>query len=156
MDIVLHILLAAAAAIVALFVAYMLFHYVLFLLVSHPRDASGIGHELNQFEQLQLVEWAPKPNDFLKHDDEERTYDDVFGIYRDEEVNYSACAQTKQTSVRHSSDSGAEADVADGPSRVKIRSRASLDLRCRRSNLVQLTGNIPLPAVKTKDDRRRH
>jgi cyclopropane fatty-acyl-phospholipid synthase-like methyltransferase len=59
--------------------------------VSHPRDASAIGHELNQFEQLQLVEWTPKPVDFLKHDDEERTYDDVFGTYRDEEANYSTC-----------------------------------------------------------------
>jgi len=74
-----------------LFVAYILFHYVLFLLVSHPRDASGIGQELNPFEQLQLVEWAPKPVDFLKHDDEQRTYDDVFGTYRDEEANYSTC-----------------------------------------------------------------
>jgi hypothetical protein len=91
LDIVLNLLLAAAAAIVALFVAYILFHYVLFLLVTQPRDASGIGHELNQFEQLQLVEWAPKPNDFLKHDDEQRTYDDVFGTYRDEEANYSTC-----------------------------------------------------------------
>jgi SAM-dependent methyltransferase len=91
LDIVLTVLLATAVAIIALFVAYILFHYVLFLLVSHPKDASGIGHELNPFEQLQLVEWAPKPVDFLKHDDEHRTYDDVFGTYRDEEANYSTC-----------------------------------------------------------------
>jgi SAM-dependent methyltransferase len=84
---VLIVLLAAAAAVIA----YVLFHYVLFLLVSHPRDASEIGHALNQFEQLQLVDWAPKPGDFLKHDDEARTYDDVFGTYRDEEANYSTC-----------------------------------------------------------------
>ncbi len=87
MNTVLIVLLAAAAAVIA----YVLFHYVLFLLVSHPRDASTIGQELNPFEQLQLVEWAPKPVDFLKHDDEERTYDDVFGTYRDEEANYSTC-----------------------------------------------------------------
>jgi SAM-dependent methyltransferase len=80
-----------AAAAIGLFVAYNLFHYVLFLLVSRPRDASRIGHALNQFEQRQLVEWAPKPDDFLKHDDEKRTYDDVFGTYRDEEANYSTC-----------------------------------------------------------------
>jgi SAM-dependent methyltransferase len=80
-----------AAIIVALFVAYNLFHYVLFLLVTKPKDASKIGHRLNQFEQLQLVEWRPQPSDFLKHDDEKRTYDDVFGTYRDEQANYSTC-----------------------------------------------------------------
>jgi SAM-dependent methyltransferase len=79
------------ATAIGLFVAYVVFHYVLFLLVSRPRDASEIGHELNPFEQRQLVEWAPKPDDFLKHDDEQRTYDDVFGTYRDEEANYSTC-----------------------------------------------------------------
>jgi len=52
-------------------------------LVTHPKDASKIGDQMNQFEQRQLVEWTPKPNDFLKHDDEKRTYDDVFGTYRD-------------------------------------------------------------------------
>ncbi|MBR0797006.1 class I SAM-dependent methyltransferase [Bradyrhizobium jicamae] len=90
MDIVL-ILLVAATIIVALSVAYNLLHYVLFLMVTHPRDASGIGQQLNPFEQRQLVEWAPRPDDFLKHDDEKRTYDDVFGTYRDEEANYSTC-----------------------------------------------------------------
>ena len=80
-----------AAIVIALFVAYILLHYILFLLVSRPRDASGIGQKLNQFEQRQLVEWAPKPDDFLKHDDEARTYDDVFGTYRDEQSNYSTC-----------------------------------------------------------------
>ena len=85
------ILLYVVAIIIALFVAYNLFHYVLFWLVSRPRDASRIGHELNQFERRQLVEWAPQPCDFLKHDDERRTYDDVFGTYRDEEANYSTC-----------------------------------------------------------------
>lgn len=59
-----------------------------FLLVTQPKDASKIGHHLNQFEQLQLVEWTPQPCDFLKHDDEKRTYDDVFGTYRDEQANY--------------------------------------------------------------------
>lgn len=91
MDTVLVVLLAAAAVILALLAAYSLFHYVLFLLVSRPRDAGAIGHELNPFERLQLVEWAPRPDDFLKHDDEQRTYDDVFGTYRDEEANYSTC-----------------------------------------------------------------
>ncbi|SDK16571.1 Methyltransferase domain-containing protein [Bradyrhizobium sp. Rc2d] len=80
-----------AAVIVGLFVAYNLFHYVLFLLVTRPKDASKIGHQLNEFEQRQLIEWTPKPNDFLKHDDERRTYDDVFGTYRDEQSNYSTC-----------------------------------------------------------------
>jgi SAM-dependent methyltransferase len=80
-----------AAIIIALFVSYNLFHYVLFLLVTKPKDASKIGHRLNQFEQLQLVEWTPQPSDFLKHDDEKRTYDDVFGTYRDEQANYSTC-----------------------------------------------------------------
>lgn len=80
-----------AGVIVASFVAYNLFHYVLFLLVTRPKDASKIGHQLNKFEQRQLIEWIPKPNDFLKHDDEKRTYDDVFGTYRDEQSNYSTC-----------------------------------------------------------------
>src|SRR5262249_9284185 len=80
-----------AAVVIALFVAYNLLHYVLFLLVTQPRDASKIGHQLNQFEQRQLVEWTPQPNDFLKHDDQKRTYDDVFGTYRDEQANYSTC-----------------------------------------------------------------
>jgi hypothetical protein len=88
---ILPILGLVAAILVALFAFYNLFHYALFLLVTRPKDASGIGHSLNQFEQLQLVEWAPKPSDFLKHDDEARTYDDVFGTYRDEEANYSTC-----------------------------------------------------------------
>ncbi|QPF85832.1 methyltransferase domain-containing protein [Bradyrhizobium genosp. L] len=90
MDLIL-VLQLAAAIIVALIAAYVLLHYVLFLLVTRPRDASEIGHGLNQFEQRQLVEWAPQPNDFLKHDDETRTYDDVFGTYRDEQANYSTC-----------------------------------------------------------------
>jgi SAM-dependent methyltransferase len=85
------IFLFPAAIIIALFAAYVFFHYVLFVLVSRPKDASAIGHELNQFEELQLIEWAPKPVDFLKHDDEQRTYDDVFGTYRDENANYSTC-----------------------------------------------------------------
>ena len=80
-----------AAIIVGLFVTYNLFHYILFLLVTHPKDASKIGHQLNEFEQRQLVEWTPRADDFLKHDDENRTYDDVFGAYRDEQANYSTC-----------------------------------------------------------------
>jgi SAM-dependent methyltransferase len=86
-----QIVLWAAATVAALFVAYNLLHYVLFLLVTRPKDARGIGHALNEFEQRQLVEWTPRPVDFLKHDDESRTYDDVFGTYRDEQANYSTC-----------------------------------------------------------------
>jgi SAM-dependent methyltransferase len=84
-------LLVIAAIIVGLFAAYNLFHYILFLLVTHPKDAGGIGRELNEFERRQLVEWAPKAADFLKHDDENRTYDDVFGPYRGEYDCYSSC-----------------------------------------------------------------
>src|ERR1700675_4103473 len=80
-----------AAIVIALFISYNGFHYVLFLLVTQPKDASKIGNELNQFEQRQLVEWTPQPSDFFKHDDEKRTYDDVFGTYRDEQANYSTC-----------------------------------------------------------------
>jgi SAM-dependent methyltransferase len=90
LDIVFALLLAAAI-VVALFAAYNLFHYALFLLVTRPRDAGSIGRQLNEFEQRQLIEWAPQPVDFLKHDDEQRTYDDVFGTYRDENANYSTC-----------------------------------------------------------------
>ena len=90
MDIVLTFQLVVAI-VIASFVAYNVFHYVLFLLVTQPKDASKIGHELNQFEQRQLIEWTPRPSDFLKHDDEKRTYDDVFGTYRDEQANYSTC-----------------------------------------------------------------
>jgi cyclopropane fatty-acyl-phospholipid synthase-like methyltransferase len=90
LDIVLALQLVVAI-IIALFVAYNVFHYVLFLLVTRPIDASKIGHELNQFEQRQLIEWTPQASDFLKHDDERRTYDDVFGAYRDEQANYSTC-----------------------------------------------------------------
>ena len=96
MDIVWLFLLTAAVA-VALFAAYNLFHYVLFLLVTHPKDASEIGHRLNEFEQRQLTEWTPRAEDFLKHDDENRTYDDVFGTYRDEQANYSTCVFPRAT-----------------------------------------------------------
>jgi SAM-dependent methyltransferase len=90
LDIVLTFQLVVAI-VIALFVAYNVFHYVLFILVTQPKDASKIGHELNQFEQRQLIEWTPQASDFLKHDDEKRTYDDVFGTYRDEQANYSTC-----------------------------------------------------------------
>jgi SAM-dependent methyltransferase len=90
LDIVLTFQLVVAI-VIALFVAYNVFHYVLFLLVTQPKDASKVGRELNQFEQRQLIEWTPQPIDFLKHDDEKRTYDDVFGTYRDEQANYSTC-----------------------------------------------------------------
>jgi len=63
----------------------------LYLLVIHPSDASNIGHTLNEFEKRQLIDWTPKFDDFLKHDDENRTYGDVFGTYRSECDNYSTC-----------------------------------------------------------------
>ncbi len=85
------IILLVLVVLGGVFAAYIFLHYVLFLLASHPKDAAKIGHELNQFERRQLVEWAPKPDDFLKHDDEHRTYDDVFGPYRSEHDNYSTC-----------------------------------------------------------------
>ncbi|MGD9896260.1 MAG: cyclopropane-fatty-acyl-phospholipid synthase family protein [Candidatus Methylacidiphilaceae bacterium] len=90
MTLVLILLLAAAAAI-GLFAAYNLVHYLLFLLVTHPKDARKLGHELNEFEVRQLVEWTPKAKDFLKHDDQNRTYDEVFPLYRGEHDNYSSC-----------------------------------------------------------------
>jgi len=85
------VVVVAAVAIGTVLVAYNLLHYALFLLATHPKDAGRIGHELNPFERRQLVEWAPKADDFLKHDDEHRTYDDVFGPYRSEQDNYSTC-----------------------------------------------------------------
>src|SRR2546428_348218 len=88
---IVSILLWGAVVVVGLLAAYILLHYVLFLLVTHPKDAGKIGHELNEFEQRQLIEWKPRADDFLKHDDENRTYDDVFSIYRDEQANYSTC-----------------------------------------------------------------
>ena len=84
-------ILLAAVIVGAIFAGYNLLHYSLFLLATHPKDAGEIGNELNEFERRQLVEWAPKAADFLKHDDEHRTYDDVFGWYRDEQDNYSTC-----------------------------------------------------------------
>ena len=77
------ILLGVAVGIIGLFVAYNLFHYILFLLVTHPKEARKIGHQLNEFEQRQLAEWTPRADDCLKHYDENRTYDDVFGAYRE-------------------------------------------------------------------------
>ena len=74
-----------------IFATYNLLHYILFWLATNPKDAAKIGHELNEFERRQLVEWAPKADDFLKHDDQHRTYDDVFGPYRSEFDNYSTC-----------------------------------------------------------------
>jgi len=85
------IITATAAVVLSIFVAYNLLHYILFLLATHPNDAGAIGHALNEFERRQLVEWAPKAADILKHDDEHRTYDDVFGSYRSELDNYSTC-----------------------------------------------------------------
>ncbi|MFN0052321.1 MAG: methyltransferase domain-containing protein, partial [Planctomycetales bacterium] len=80
-----------AGTVFVLIVLYLLLHYVLFLLATHPKDAARIGHELNEFERRQLAEWRPQVDDFLKHDDEARTYNDVFASYRGERDPYSAC-----------------------------------------------------------------
>jgi hypothetical protein len=56
--------LILAVIMVGLFAAYNLFHYMLFFVVTHPRDAGDIGHALNEFERRQLVEWTPKAEDF--------------------------------------------------------------------------------------------
>jgi SAM-dependent methyltransferase len=85
------IIVLVAAIIGGIFAAYILLHYILFLLAAHPKDAGRIGHALNEFEQRQLSEWVPRVDDILKHDDEHRTYDDVFGPYRSEHDNYSTC-----------------------------------------------------------------
>lgn len=69
--------LALGAATV--FVGYLGFHYVLFLLATNPKRADAKGHRLNEFEERQLVDWKPGDSDFLKHDDEQRSYDDAFG-----------------------------------------------------------------------------
>jgi hypothetical protein len=81
----------ATAIAIGLFAAYLVLHYALFLLMAHPKDASNYGVRLNEFERRQLIEWTPRAEDFLKHDDENRTYDDVFGTYRDVNMNYSTC-----------------------------------------------------------------
>ena len=85
------IIVLVAVIISGIFAAYNLLHYVLFVLAAHPKDAGAIGHDLNEFERRQLIEWVPRADDFLKHDDEHRTYDDVFGPYRSEHDNYSTC-----------------------------------------------------------------
>jgi SAM-dependent methyltransferase len=85
------IIVVGALVVSGIFAAYNLLHYILFVLVTNPKDAGKIGYELNEFERRQLVEWAPKAGDVLKHDDEHRTYDDVFGPYRSEHDNYSTC-----------------------------------------------------------------
>ena len=85
------IIVLAVAISGGIFAAYNLLHYVLFLLATHPKDAGKIGHDLNELERRQLSEWVPRAEDVLKHDDEHRTYDDVFGPYRSEHDNYSTC-----------------------------------------------------------------
>jgi SAM-dependent methyltransferase len=84
------ILLWAVVIAGGLVAAFVLFHYVLYLLMVHPKDASDIGHELNEFERRQLVEWVRRPEEALQHDDENRGWDDVFR-YRDPRRNYSTC-----------------------------------------------------------------
>jgi hypothetical protein len=54
------ILMWAVAIAGGLFAAYLVLHYVLFLLMAHPKDASDYGLGLNEFERRQFVEWAPR------------------------------------------------------------------------------------------------
>jgi cyclopropane fatty-acyl-phospholipid synthase-like methyltransferase len=84
-----------------LFAAYVLLHYVLYLLMAHPKDASALGLRLNEFEKRQLVEWTPGEADYLKHDNANRTYDDLFGTYRDENTNYSTCVFPRTPFTNH-------------------------------------------------------
>jgi SAM-dependent methyltransferase len=84
------ILLWVAAIAGGLFAAFLLFHYVLYLLMVNPKDAGGIGRGLNEFERRQLVDWVRRPEEALQHDNENRGWDDVF-LYRDPRSNYSTC-----------------------------------------------------------------
>jgi hypothetical protein len=54
------IIVVGALVVSGIFAAYNLLHYILFVLVTNPKDAGKIGYELNEFERRQLVEWAPK------------------------------------------------------------------------------------------------
>jgi cyclopropane fatty-acyl-phospholipid synthase-like methyltransferase len=143
-----ELLLWGAALIVGLFAAYVLLHYVLFLLVTHPKDAGAIGHELNEFEQRQMVEWKPRTEDFLKHDDENRTYDDVFSTYRDEEANYSTCVFPRAPFTQPYAAEFIllqpkdgmrflELGCGSGAAAYYLASRANIDLTCVTNSSVQ-------------------
>src|SRR6266404_4111982 len=64
---------------------------MLFLHVTQTAFAGNIRNELTEYEESQRAAFTPAVNEFLKHDDENRTYDDVFGLYRGEHDNYSTC-----------------------------------------------------------------
>jgi len=73
------------AIVIALFVVYNVFHYVLFSL-----GDSAEGREQDR-PRVESIRAAPTDRvdtrsraTFSSHDDEKRTYDDVFGTYRDE------------------------------------------------------------------------
>src|SRR5262249_56890251 len=52
------IVLILAVIIFGFVAAYKLFHYILFLLFTHPRAPRKICHALNEFEQQQLRRWT--------------------------------------------------------------------------------------------------
>jgi len=145
---IVSMLLWVAGIVVGLLAAYVLLHYVLFLLVTHPRDASAIGHELNEFEQRQLIEWKPRADDFLKHDDENRTYDDVFSIYRDAEANYSTCVFPRAPFTRpyeaeyillrpKEGMRFLELGCGSGAAAYYLASRSKIDITCVTNSTVQ-------------------
>ena len=138
----------AIALVVGFLAAYNLLHYILFLLVTHPKDAGDIGHQLNEFEQRQLVEWTPMADDFLKHDDENRTYDDVFGTYRDEHDNYSSCVFPRTVFAHPYSADYALLEPADGSRLLELgcgsgaaahylASQCNVDIVCVTNSPVQ-------------------
>jgi hypothetical protein len=102
---------------------------------------------LNEFEKRQLVDWTPKFDDFLKHDDENRTYDDVFGTYRSECDNYSTCV-FPHAIFAHSY----ESDYAL-LSRVRLYSRIGNDLTRRFSLIVEAIATFaraPASSIETR------
>ena len=141
-------LIVVALVLVGIFAAYILLHYILFALATHPKDASKIGLELNEFERRQLVEWQPKAEDFLKHDDEHRTYNDVFGPYRGELQNYSTCVFPR-TPFAHPYESDfallqpsdgmrlLELGCGSGAAADYIAGRAKVDIVCVTNSPVQ-------------------
>jgi cyclopropane fatty-acyl-phospholipid synthase-like methyltransferase len=142
-------LLWVVAIAVGLFAAYNTFHYVLFLLVTHPKDASKIGHGLNEFERRQLVEWTPRADDFLKHDDENRSYDDVFGNYLDEQSNYSTCVFPRAAFTNPYEAEYALLAPKDGMRLLELGcgSGAAADYLARRRNIeIVCVTNSPLQA----------
>jgi SAM-dependent methyltransferase len=145
------VIVLVAVIVSGIFAAYNLLHYVLFLLATNPKDAGKIGDELNEFERRQLVEWTPKADDFLKHDDEHRTYDEVFGPYRNEHANYSTCVFPRSVfGQRYEADYRLLKPVdgmrlldlgcGSGAAAAYLAARCKVDITCVTNSSVQ--GNI--------------